>query len=585
MIQKQSNREEYQSGEYLPDEEEYEKYLEMQDYYAEKAMKEMEEAEYLPDEEEYEKMLALLEVKQDGNSDTGSLVSKQKKESTSTKALSVDVEFIEDESSQTGTEFDYISFVHNETLAKILKKITPVNLIKTITQELKDELIKYQDASGNIKVQKVPNRIHAVAIMFELKKVAYYNGFHFAEENGMIYAYTRKYWEKIDFNILKRFLTMASIKLGFYSIAEAQTEGFIKILFNQFPTTVHLMKRKKDSSTVLINLHNGTYEVTPDGMRMREHNPEDFLTYILPFAYKPDAKAPLFMEYLTRVLPDTESQQVLQEFHGYVFTRDLKLEKALLLYGTGANGKSVQFEITKALLGSNNMSTKGLGELTDRDSGNANRTALKDKLLNYGSEINAKQVSVDIFKRLVSGDPARQPPGACTLMLTDNQCKFIFNANSLPDTKEHTDAFYRRFLILPYTQRIPDEEMDPELPKKIIASELSGIFNWVLEGLERLLKQKDFSECAASIKAVEEYKKESNYIQLFTEDEHLVADLESKMSIGKLYDMYRYWAKDKNGISPLEKPKFSKELELLEYERYRTAKERGFRMRVKEIEE
>ena len=584
MIQKQSDKkEENQNSEYLPDEEEYEKQAEMQDHYTEIAMKEMEEG-CLPDEEEYQKMLDLLEVKQDGDSDTGSLVSKQKKESTSNKELIIDVEILGDENSQAGTGFDYLSAVHNETLAKILKKITPVNLIKTMTQGLQDKLEKYQDARGNIIKTKIPNHLYAVAIMYEIKKVVNSNGWGFAEENDMIYVYTEKYWEKIDFDILRRFLTIASVKLGFYSRAEAQTERFIKTLFRQFPVTLHLMKHKKDSSTVLINLHNGTYEVTSHGISMRKHKPEDFLTYILPFEYNADAKAPLFMEYLKRVLPDTESQQVLQEFHGYVFTRDLKLEKALLLYGTGANGKSVQFEITKALLGKNNMSTKGLGELTDKDSGNANRTALKDKLLNYGSEINAKQVSVDIFKRLVSGEPvaARQKYGKT--MEIDSQCKFIFNANSLPDTKEHTDAFYRRFLILPYTQRIPNEEMDPELPKKIIASELSGVFNWVLEGLERLLKQKDFSKCEASIKAVEDYKKESNYVHLFTEDKHLIADTESKMSIGKLYEMYRSWAKE-NGITTLEKPKFSKELVLLTYEKYRTSKERGFNIRIKEIEE
>jgi hypothetical protein len=91
VIQKQSNREEEnKDSEHLPDEEEYEKYSEMQDYYTEIAMKEMEEAKYLPDEKEYQKMLDLCEAIQDENSDTypehvgdtgdtGSLVSKKKK--------------------------------------------------------------------------------------------------------------------------------------------------------------------------------------------------------------------------------------------------------------------------------------------------------------------------------------------------------------------------------------------------------------------------------------------------------------------------------------------------------------------------
>lgn len=593
MIQKQSNREEENKDrEHLPDEEEYEKYIEMQDYYTEIAMKEMEEAKYLPDEEEYQKMLDLCEAIQDENSDThqehvgdtedaGSLVSKRKKESTDQKALTVQVEDSGDGSFQTNAEPDFISIVHNETLAKILKKVTPVDLIDTMVLGLKDELIKYQDAHGQIVETRIPNQMYAVPIIFELDKVVRENGWGFAQEYGMTYVYTEKYWEKIDVDILGRFLSIAAMKLGFYSSAEALTERFIKILLKQFLTTTMLMKRKKDSSTVLINLSNGTYEVTTYGTRMRKHHPRDFLTYILPFEYNADAKAPLFIQYLERVLPDIESQHVLQEFHGYVFTRDLKLEKALILYGRGANGKSVQYEITRSLFGNENVSTKGLGDLVDRDSGNDNRAKLKDKLLNYGSEISAKQVNVDLFKKLVSGEPVSAREKYKTSFDLENQCKFIFNANRLPDTEEHTDAFYRRFIIIPYNERIPDEERDPELHNKIIASELSGVFNWILEGLERLLKEKDFSKCEASIKEVEEYKRESNYVLLFTEDKHLKADPESKMPISELYGMYRSWAKE-NGIAPLEKPKFSKELVLLDYEKYRTSRERGFKMKIKE---
>lgn len=49
-------------------------------------------------------------------------------------------------------------------------------------------------------------------------------------------------------------------------------------------------------------------------------------------------------------LPEKELQDILAEFTGYVFTKRLKLEKALLLYRTGANGKSVYFDVMNALL-------------------------------------------------------------------------------------------------------------------------------------------------------------------------------------------------------------------------------------------
>src|SRR5690606_29008202 len=108
---------------------------------------------------------------------------------------------------------------------------------------------------------------------------------------------------------------------------------------------------EKPADVVLINLKNGTYEIGNEGHKIRRFDKNDFLTYQLAFDWNPDSKAPLFTQYLDRVLPEKELQNILAEFMGYVFAKDLKLEKCLLLDGTGANGKSVFFEISNALLG------------------------------------------------------------------------------------------------------------------------------------------------------------------------------------------------------------------------------------------
>jgi putative DNA primase/helicase len=76
--------------------------------------------------------------------------------------------------------------------------------------------------------------------------------------------------------------------------------------------------------------------------------------------------------------------------------------------------------------------------------------------------------------------------------------KLIFNCNELPKDVEHTNAYFRRFLIIPFDVTIPPHEQDKNLHTKIIENELSGVFNWVLEGLNRLLEQKRFSECEGS---------------------------------------------------------------------------------------
>lgn len=401
------------------------------------------------------------------------------------------------------------------------------------------------------------------------------NGWGIGKESGdtdktNIYIYTKKYWDKTDSETIKRFIKLAAIKMDFYYKLELHSVDFLSRLYSQAFSQIPIYKVKQDDNSVIINLQNATFEINEEGISGREHNKEDFIKYILPFEYDKDAKAPLFRKYLERVLPDQESQKVLQEFHGYIFTNHLKLEKALLLYGKGANGKSVQYEVTIALLGKAHVATKSLGDLVDRDSGNANRAALQGKLLNYGSEISAKKMSADTFKRLVSGESVAARAKYKNTIDLDGRCKFIFNANRFPETEEHTDAFYRRFMIIPYNEKIPEEERDLDLHTKIIKDELPGVFNWILEGLARLLDQKVFTTCQASDDIIEEYKYESNPMNLFIEENRLVSDLENKIPTKTLHNLFKPWAKE-YGFKPLNINEFSSELHLLDFERCKGA--------------
>ena len=145
------------------------------------------------------------------------------------------------------------------------------------------------------------------------------------------------------------------------------------------------------------------------------------------------------------------------------------------------------------------------------------RAKLANKLVNYASEINGKLESA-IFKQLVSGEPveARLPYGEPFTL--KQYAKLIFNCNELPKDVEHTNAYFRRFLIIPFDVTIPPQEQDKQLHTKIIEKELSGVFNWVLDGLNRLLEQKRFTDCEAVKQAVEQYKSQSDSVKMFIDE-------------------------------------------------------------------
>lgn len=95
------------------------------------------------------------------------------------------------------------------------------------------------------------------------------------------------------------------------------------------------------------------------------------------------------MEFLNEVLPEIAAQNVIAEYLTFVFVKKIKFEKMLVLYGSGANGKSVMFEIVNALFGKENATSYSLEDLTNSD---YVRAKIADKLLNYASEISPDSI-------------------------------------------------------------------------------------------------------------------------------------------------------------------------------------------------
>ncbi len=96
----------------------------------------------------------------------------------------------------------------------------------------------------------------------------------------------------------------------------------------------------------------------------------------------------------------------------------------------------------------------------------------------------------------------------------------IFCLNELPKTNDRSDGYFRRFLIVPFKVQIAKSKIDPKLTQKIISAELSGIMQWVLEGMRRLIKQQGFTESKLCQRELENYRngKNKNEISLILPD-------------------------------------------------------------------
>lgn len=192
-----------------------------------------------------------------------------------------------------------------------------------------------------------------------------------------------------------------------------------------------------------------------------------------------------------------------------------------------------------------------------------------DKILNYAPEINSN-IDEATFKQLVSGEPieARLPFGKPFIM--DNYAKLMFNTNELPKTVEHNKAFYRRLLIIPFEVEIPANEQDPELAKKIIENELPGVLNWIIEGLQRLLKQNRFSHSSIIDKEISDYKQDTNNVVLFIIDNNIVPDNTKNTRLLELYTRYKEYCIE-NGFKAYSSGSFRKSLESEGFVTYRAS--------------
>ena len=446
-----------------------------------------------------------------------------------------------------------------------INRLTHDDVISLILESTKEiSFKKILGIADDDEKRTVSHKEYIVIAINTLKSTTAELGVGISLKNGTFYLYNGEYWKPYSEDKLKKFLGDFARKIGIY-IYDSLYYKFKDELFKQLMSSSLLIDTDVNNDEVLINLQNGTFEISPKKQVLREFRKNDFITYQLPFSYTPEAKAPLFKKYIKEVLPEVSVERVLSEYLGYIFikTSHLKLEKVAFLYGDGANGKSVMFEIINALLSSANVSNYSLERLTEPQG--YYRAKIVDKLVNYSSEISSKVGGTDIFKSLASGEPVDARNPYKEPFVANNYAKLIFNANNLPQDSEQTEGYFRRYLIVPFDVTIPKEKQDKELSKKIIKSELPGVFNWILDGLRRVLSQKGFSNSSKINEIENKFRSESDSVQMFLEDgRYSISEIDT-LPLKTIYLRYKLFCND-DGYKPVGNKNFKKRMDKLKYQ-------------------
>lgn len=214
-------------------------------------------------------------------------------------------------------------------------------------------------------------------------------------------------------------------------------------------------------------------------------------------------------------------------------------------------------EIVTALLGEPAISRFSLANLA----GKYQRAQLFDKLLNFGGEISHTS-EVKWLKILASGEPVTAKHSHTPTFLMQQYGRFWFNANELPAHPQVTEAFYRRLIVVPFNEDIAEPDRNEHIVQTIIEKELSGIFNWVLKGLERLSRQKGFTQNPTESALFTGYEGQKNNVSLFIEEIGYEKCANDGILLSELYLQYREYCIG-NDYPPLAKRYFNEQLKSL----------------------
>jgi hypothetical protein len=157
-----------------------------------------------------------------------------------------------------------------------------------------------------------------------------------------------------------------------------------------------------DADLYILNLKNGLYNILT--AEFNPHTPDYLSVNQIPILYKPDAESKHFGKYLKEVLYPTDIRTAV-ELMAYTFYRDNPFEIITVLFGYGANGKSVFTGLLTSLHGANNISNVPLNAMIK------NTFALSDlenKDINIDTELSSAMIHDSaILKKLTGRQPIR----------------------------------------------------------------------------------------------------------------------------------------------------------------------------------
>lgn len=300
--------------------------------------------------------------------------------------------------------------------------------------------------------------------------------------------------------------------------------------------------------------------------KLYPHDPSLLSTVQLPVEWDPRATCPQFDVFVKQVMaPD--AVDYLWQLIGYLCYSGNPFQCALLMHGTGANGKGTLLRVLTALLGQHNVSSVTLQAITE---GRFEAAEMYGKIANLAGDIDAAYMKNTAKFKTITGEDL-----VTAERKFDHPFKFtcwatpVFSANEFWKSSDTTEGYTRRWFLLPFPNTFTTEG-GQGLTERLV-TELPGILMHAVHALRLMMTKVSpgFDVPASARDEKSRFMVAGDQVAEWLSNDEcvLVADPKDQTvayPVAEAYRAYRRWA-DENGNGLLPSSKWRMRMETLGY--------------------
>lgn len=292
----------------------------------------------------------------------------------------------------------------------------------------------------------------------------------------------------------------------------------------------------------IMNLKNGLLNIYT--RELMPHTPNFVSLIQSPVSYDPEAKCPEWEKCVDAWMEGEEKAEktrLIKQFSGYCLTSSMYYDKALFLVGDGGNGKSTFVDTIAMVIGPDSTSHIDLESLY----GQYGMKGLIGKRLNVIEEVHGNYYQSNKLKKLISGEEVTIDIKYKDQFTFRPQAKFIFAVNLMPRVDDTSTATERRICAIHFKNNFrnnPNTALRSSVG--LLAKELPGILNWMLDGAQDLAEMGKFVITEEQTQMLAEYRQENSSVEGFIA-ECVEMEEGAEVTVRDLYDEYKaYCQKD-----------------------------------------